>query len=67
MDEKFAEVYYKPEHLWTGNKAIRKLHKETGLCKKRCKVLVSKASILAGSYTISKEYKAPSLRDNQTQ
>ena len=37
MDEKFAEVYYKPEHLWTGNKAIRKLHKETGLSKKDAK------------------------------
>ena len=37
MDEKFVEVYYKPEHLWTGNKAIRKLHKETGLSKKDTK------------------------------
>ena len=37
MNEKFAEVYYKPEHLWTGNKAIRKLHKETGLSKKDTK------------------------------
>ena len=37
MDEKFAEVYYKPEHLWTRNKAIRKLHKETGLSKKDAK------------------------------
>ena len=67
MDEKFAEVYYKPKHLWTGNKVISKLHKETGLFKKKYKVLVSKASILAGSYTTSKEYKSPSLRDNQTQ
>ena len=49
MDEKFAEVYSKPEHLWTGNKAIRKLHKETGLSKKRYKVLVRETSILAGS------------------
>ena len=37
MVEKFAEVYYKPEHLWTGNKAIRKLHKETCLSKKDAK------------------------------
>ena len=37
MDERFAEVYYKPEHLWTGNKAIRKLHKETGLSKRDAK------------------------------
>ena len=37
IDEKFDEVYYKPEHFWTGNKAIRKLHKETGLSKKDTK------------------------------
>ena len=67
MDEKFAEVYYKPEHLWTGNKAIRKLHKETGLSKKDTRGLVMATSVLAGSYTISKEYKSPSLQDNQTQ
>ena len=64
MDEMFVEVYYKPEHLWTGNKAIRKLHKETCLPKKRYKGLVGKASIMAGSYKLSKEYKSPSLRDN---
>ena len=28
MNKTFPEIYYKPEHLWTGNKAIRKLHKE---------------------------------------
>ena len=37
MDEKFAEVYYKPEHHWTGNKAIRELHQETDLSKKDTK------------------------------
>ena len=34
MDEKFAEVYHKPEHLWTGNKAIRKLLKKQAYLKK---------------------------------
>ena len=42
MDENFAEVYYKPEHLWTGNKAIRKLHKETDLSKKETKSWLAK-------------------------
>ena len=42
MDENFAEVYYKPEHLWTGNKAIRKLHKETGSSKKDTKSWLAK-------------------------
>ena len=42
MNEKFAIVYYKPEHLWTGNKAIRKLHKETGLSKKDAKSWLAK-------------------------
>ena len=37
MDEKFAEVYYKPGHLWTGNKAIRKLYKKTGISEKDAK------------------------------
>ena len=42
MNEKFAIVYYKPEHLWTGNKAIRKIHKETGLSKKDVKSWLAK-------------------------
>ena len=42
MHEKFTEVYYKPEHLLTGNKEIRKLHKETGLSKKDTKVWLAK-------------------------
>ena len=42
MDEKFAEVYYKHEHLWTRNKAIRKPHKETGLSKKDKKAWLAK-------------------------
>ena len=42
MDEKFAKVYYKSEHLWTRNKAIRKLHQETGLSKKVAKAWLAK-------------------------
>ena len=33
-DEKLNEAYYKPEHLWTGVKVIRELHKITSVPKK---------------------------------
>ena len=42
MDEKFAKVYYQREHLWTGNKAIRKRHQETGLSKKDARSWLAK-------------------------
>ena len=32
--EKLRELYYNPENLWTGRKAIKLLQKESGLPKK---------------------------------
>ena len=34
MDEKFAEVYNKPEHLWTGNKQSGNYIKKQAYLKK---------------------------------
>ena len=37
IHEKLSEEYYKPEHLWVGRKAIRKLFQNTGISKKKIK------------------------------
>ena len=41
-EKTFSEIYYKPGHLCTGNKAIKKLHKETSLSKKDAKPWLAK-------------------------
>ena len=33
-DEKLHGAYYEPDRLWTGNKAIKELHKITSMSKK---------------------------------
>ena len=37
IHEKLSEEYYKPEHLWVGRKAIKKLFQNTGISKKKIK------------------------------
>ena len=49
-----SEIYYKPEHLWTGRKAIKLLQKASGLRAKSSESLASKTSAMAGSFTSSK-------------
>ncbi|XP_057310226.1 uncharacterized protein LOC130648207 [Hydractinia symbiolongicarpus] len=34
-DEKLKNIYYTPEHLWTGRKSVKLLAKESGLSKKK--------------------------------
>ena len=41
-DEKLSEIYYKPENLWTGQKAIRKLYEITKFPKKKIKSWLAK-------------------------
>ena len=60
-EEKPYQVYYQPDRLWTGRKAIKELHKNTSMSKKRHQVMVSKTSTLANSYTTSKGNKSSSL------
>ena len=33
-EEKLYQTYYEPDHLWTGGKAIKELHKITSMSKK---------------------------------
>ena len=42
---KLREVYYKPEHLWVGKKAIRKLHKVTKIAKAVIKSWLAKQAL----------------------
>ena len=41
-DEKLNEVYYQPDHLWTGSKAIRELQKIKFMPKKHIKRWLTK-------------------------
>ena len=36
-EEKLSQAYYQPDRLWTGNKAIKGLHKITSMSKKDIK------------------------------
>ena len=36
-EEKIYQAYYQPDRLWTGGKAIKKLHKITSMSKKDIK------------------------------
>ena len=48
-NEKLNEVYYQPDHLWTGGEAIKKNHVYT---EKRCQVIASNTNTLASSHKI---------------
>ena len=65
-EEKLHQAYYEADRLWTGNKAVKELHKITSMSKKRHQIMVSQASTLASSYTTSKGNKSSSLRCNKT-
>ena len=44
-NKKLNEAYYQPDHLWTGGKAIRELHKIMCLPKKDVKPWVAKQAL----------------------
>ena len=44
-DEKLNEAYYQPDHLWTGGKVIRELHKITSIPKNDFKPWLAKQSL----------------------
>ena len=37
-EEKLSQAYYQPHRLWTGNKAIKELHKITPMSKNDIKL-----------------------------
>ena len=45
IHEKLSEEYYKPEHLWVGRKAIKKLFQNTGISKKKIKSWLAKQTL----------------------
>ena len=65
-EEKLYQEYYQPDRLWTGNKAMKELHKIVSMPQKRYQIMVSKASTLASPYTTSKGNTSSSLRCNKT-
>ena len=44
-----TEIYYQPEHLWPGRKAIKKLQDESKLPRKQVVKQFSKAGLLASA------------------
>ena len=45
MSDKLAKIYYQPENLWTGRKAITELRKATGLSAKKVKLWLAKQAL----------------------
>ena len=45
MDDQLAKIYYLPENLWKGRKAITELRKETGLPVKKVKTWLAKQTL----------------------
>ena len=43
--EKLSQVYYQPDHLWTGNKAIKEQHKIMFVSKKDFKSWLAKQAL----------------------
>ena len=44
-EEKLSQAYYQPDRLWTGNKAIKELHKITSMLKKDIKSWLAKQEL----------------------
>ena len=44
-EEKLYQVYYQPDHLWTGNKAIKKPHKVKSMSKDDIKPWLAKKAL----------------------
>ena len=44
-EEKLSQAYYQPDRLWTGNKAIKWLHKITSMPKKYIKSWLAKQAL----------------------
>ena len=56
-----SKEYYKPENLWVGQKAIRKLFSKHWDFKEKNQILVSSTSVMASSYSTSKRYRTSTL------
>ena len=45
MNDKLAEIYYQPEHLWTGRKAISMLREATKFPLKKVKAWLARQAL----------------------
>ena len=57
--EKLYQAYYQPDRLWTGNKAIKELHKITSMLKKDIKSWLAKQALWPVHVSPSKEINHP--------
>ena len=44
-EDKLYQAYYQPDHLWTGGRAIKELHKITSMLKKDIKPWLPKQTL----------------------
>ena len=44
-EEKIYQAYYQPDHLWTGRKAMKELHKIKSMSKKDIKSWLAKQAL----------------------
>ena len=44
-DKRLYQAYYQPDHLWTGGKAIKELHKIMSMLKKDIKSFLAKQAL----------------------
>ena len=44
-EEKLYGAYYEPDHLWTGGKVIKELHKITSMLKKDINSWIAKQAL----------------------
>ena len=56
---KLYQAYYQPDHLWTGNKAIKELHKITSVSKKDSKSWLAKQALWQVHMQLPKEINHP--------
>ena len=58
-EEKISQAYYQPDRLWTGNKAIKELHKITSISKKDIKSWLAKQALWQVHTLLPKEIHHP--------
>ena len=58
-EEKLNEVYYQPDHLWVGGRAIRELHKITSISKKDIRSCLAKQALWEVNILPPKEVNHP--------
>ena len=58
-EEKLSQAYYQPDRLWTGNKAIKQLHKITSMSKKDIKSWLAKQALWQVHISLPKEINHP--------